>query len=53
MSIILLGIWLIVLGISLAGWVAISGVLLGIFAIIVGILLIVDHAPVTPWNRRV
>jgi hypothetical protein len=43
MGILLLGIWLVLFGIDLAGWVAISGVLLGIFALIIGIVLIIEH----------
>lgn len=50
MGIILLGIWMIVFGVSLA-WVAISPVLLGIFALIVGIVLIVDNGRAY-WPNR-
>lgn len=42
MGILLLGIWLILFGLSLAAIVTISNVFLGVFAIIVGIILLVE-----------
>jgi hypothetical protein len=42
-GILILGVWMIVFGINLAGWVAINGVILGIFGLVVGIVLIVEN----------
>lgn len=42
MGSILLGIWLILFGINLAGWVAISAVFLGIFAVLTGAVILIE-----------
>lgn len=53
MGILLLALLLILLGITWAGWVAISGVLLGLLAILTGIVLLVENRTViTPIVRR-
>lgn len=50
MGILLLAIWLILVGINWAGWVAISAVILGILAIITGIILLVENRSVVTTN---
>lgn len=43
---LLLALLLILLGITWAGWVAISGVLLGLLAILTGVVLLVENRTV-------
>lgn len=47
-----LALFLILLGISWLGWVAISTTVLGVLALVAGILILVDgYHPVTVWRR--
>lgn len=50
-SSILLGVWLILVGINWAGWVNINLTFLGIFAFVVGIIVIAEGAGVAPWRK--
>jgi hypothetical protein len=43
MELLLIGAWLIVYGLALAGWVNFNPVFLGVFAIVVGIVCIVKY----------
>lgn len=53
LSTILLGVFLILLGISWLGWVAISITFLGIWAFVTGIVILVDgFSPITVWKRQ-
>lgn len=52
MGLLLLAIWLILVGITWAGWVAISSVLLGILAIVTGIILLVENRGVVQTINR-
>lgn len=54
LSHLLLGAFLIVLGISWLGWVTVSATFLGVFALITGIVWLVEawHPVVVPVGRR-
>lgn len=52
MALLLLALWLILVGINWAGWLAISVVILGILAIITGIVLLVENRTVITTNIR-
>lgn len=52
LSHILLAVFLILLGITWLGWVAISTTFLGVWALVTGILWLVEgYHPVTVWRR--
>lgn len=52
MALLLLAVWLILVGINWAGWVAISASLLGILALITGIVLLVENRGVVSTLNR-
>lgn len=49
---LVLGVFLILLGMTWIGWIALSPLVLGIVALIAGILVLADgYRPVTIWRR--
>lgn len=54
MAQLLLGIWLICVGITWAGWASLSNVFLGVFALITGIVWLVEGYRPFPrfWDRQ-
>lgn len=54
LSQLLLGVWLILVGLSWAGWVAINAKFLGIWALVTGIVWLLEAVhPVTIYKRPV
>jgi hypothetical protein len=52
LSSLLLGVWLILVGIAWLGWVVINIKFLGLWAFITGILIIVEgYHPLIIWKR--
>lgn len=52
LSHLLLGVWLILVGLNWAGIVAIGSLFLGVWALVTGILWLLESAhPITIWRR--
>lgn len=50
---LLLAIWLILVGVTWAGWVAIDGKVLGLVAILTGVVWLIEaYHPIVIGNRR-
>jgi hypothetical protein len=52
MGIFLLGIWLILYGLTLAAVISLSGTILGVFAVVVGVVLLFEGRGVITNVRR-
>lgn len=52
LSNLLLGVWLILVGITWLAWVTISTKFLGIWAFVTGIVILLEgYRPITVWRR--
>ena len=52
LSTILLGVWLILVGIVWLGWVVINAKFLGLWAFVTGIIFLFEgYHPITVWKR--